>query len=353
MARFEFYSSPKKTIWRNQNSARICLPIAGVRSIFVVDLSFLAMIGILLNFVGCNGNNSNASIEFQKFVNTHQLLHSPPSHSFRMVDLDRSQPKKVHLYCGECDGFSGVFKVAVQIDRPNFDGGATSSDFRSLATELASLKEWENFDWINGRNAQYGFGVRPSVEGFTLNGIQESSKEVVTNSFLSCALVFAKCFIRDAEDKFEIVEFLPSQAQLFPNSVALRMVHRRENYSVTVFLDRDQGRCLGYEGFDANGKITSRTVHHYRIQGSDAIPLAQDCYRQDKQGQLELGRSTVFLDWKSSKGPSKKQCYVSYYGFPEPEFVRQSFWYWLAWGAGSFAIISLGFIVRQQIRKRR
>lgn len=319
---------------------------------FALNVPILVAFCILANFAGCGAPKSSESIAFRKFVGSHPMLHSPPSHSFRFISLNQAQPEKVSLCWGACDGFRGVIKVANGIGRQSFDGNPPPCDFRLVATELGKLIEWKEFDWINGRNEQYGFGVRPDNKGFTFNGVQQSTKKVVTPSSLPFALVGVKCFIKDVEDEFDITEFSPSESQIFPDSMALKLKHQTNNYSTTVYLNRDRGHCVGNEGFDTDGKMISRAINHYRTDDHGVVPLAQEVFFPDKSGELKHSRSTVFLVWELSDELSNEQCFVSYYGFPEPEFARIRSRTWLAWLAACFAIISIGFIVYRKVNQR-
>ena len=314
----------------------------------------LALVGIfvLANFPGCGKPKSSGSIAFQKFVNSHPLLHSPPSHRFRFIHRNQSQREKVSLIWGDCDGFYSVFKVKNGIELTNLSGGTSSNEFKLEEPDLSKLKDWKECDWINGRNEQYGFGVRPDDQGFAFNGVQASAKQVVTPSSLPFALVGVKCFIRDVESEFEIIDFLASETQFFPDSMALKLLHRAKNYSTTVFLNRNYGNCTGYESFDADGKMTGRTLNHYRMISGQPVPLAQEVFFTAENGAIELSRSTVFLEWELSDELSYEQCAVSHYGFPEPEFSKISNRHWMVWLVGSFAIISIGFIVFRKLKKR-
>ena len=97
---------------------------------------------------------------------------------------------------------------------------------------------------------------------------------------------------------------------------------------------------------------TSKSIHRYENRDSIWIPLAEEYYGRNQTEEVVLKRVDFFLDWVPDDALDEERCHLAYYGQPEPEFTRKTNRNWLAGLAGSFAIISIGFIVYRKVKQR-
>lgn len=308
---------------------------------------FLALFSVCL---GCDKRTGPVR-EFQQFVSSHPQLSAPTGHSFRLVLMQKSSPNVLTLIWGNVDHYNAVFKVARLDEQSETLNDSMPIDYAALSKKLSKLVGVEDCDWINGRNEQYGFGVRKEGEKFRFQGVQESKNEVVTKSALAYAHVYQKCMIKDLELHFRVVGFEEHHSDEFPNSVLVSLNHQTKGFNCEMYLDREQGRCLGLKNFE-DGKLFSKSIHRYENRDSLWIPLAEEYYGQDESGEVNLKRVEFFLNWIPDDTLDESRCKLAYYGLPEPEFSRIPNRNWMAWLAGSFAIFSIGFIIYRKVKQR-
>jgi hypothetical protein len=124
------------------------------------------------------------------------------------------------------------------------------------------------------------------------------------------------------------------------------------------YFDRDDGRCLGCEGFNSTGGIQSSYQLVYRTPSSEenSCSLARvDHWFPNTAGELVLGRRLHVVKSQPLLRENTNECYLSAFGFPEPNIdnANSRLFPGVAWTAVFFAggaILGL-FILPRIIRR--
>jgi hypothetical protein len=124
------------------------------------------------------------------------------------------------------------------------------------------------------------------------------------------------------------------------------------------YFDRDDGRCLGCEGFNSTGGIQSSYQLVYRMPSSEenSCSLSRvDHWFPNTAGELVLGRRLHVVKSQPLLRENTNECYLSAFGFPELNIdnANSSLFPGVAWTAVFFAggaILGL-FILPRIIRR--
>lgn len=288
--------------------------------------------------------------QFLKFVSSKPKLSSPPVHSFRVVMLNKSSPDVHFLSWGSVDEFNRSFKVALVKNQPNVFPAEGGVRYNDLSKKLEPLKDYQNYDWINGGNEVYGFGVKQDAnsDGFLLNGVEDMPKAVITSSCMPFASFFDRCYLVSLFDLYEIESFAKSVDESYPDAFALSMNSKKAAFSKVLYFDADDGYCLGEQVLEAS-VVTTKTIYRYEMSNEGKVFKAAEIYIGSKEKPVELERIHYFLDWKLGGSLDQDKCYVSYYGFPEPGFGKKPSTLW--WYVCVVAIV--GFLSLSIFLKRK
>lgn len=292
---------------------------------------------------------SDADAKFRRFVKSHEQLNNPPSHSFCLVEMQRSNPEFLELMSGQVDGYNAIFHVKLLKNQKDPIGNYDNVNYENAMEMLDPLKNLSDFDWTNGRNNRYAFGVRRESENeYTLLGTEQREDTIVTKSTLAYAMVYNQCMIRDIDRLFNVIGFENEvESDEFENCVAVTLKHKSEPVTQTLYLDHDQGRCIGYTG-SVDGKLTSKSFHRYIENEHGWTPYAEETYFLDVAGELRLSRICLFLQWGLSDELDVKKCRLSNYGFEEPEFAEDSSGGVLIWVLLAMALTIFGWLAWQK-----
>ncbi len=298
--------------------------------------------------VGCGRNEKGTpSLQFEKFVGSHQHLSHPPQYSFKSVYMQKPAPNNHTVTWGKIDGYFRFFNVTNLKNQPNIFPKSIRVDYETLAKSLESYVDVEKEDWIAVGNSTYGFSVRPNnaEKNHTLLGFHETPIEVVTPSSIPFASLYDNCFYKNIELFYTIEEVTQANSDIFPNSIAVKMKHKTKNYSKILYFDTEEGVSTGEQSIESSS-VSSQMIFRYDKTGERWRFLASEVYFPDSQGELELTRVHYFLEWKLDDSLDTKTCFLSHYGLPEPPSNSKPnrIWIYLSIGSGALLVV-IAFIV--------
>ncbi len=296
---------------------------------------YCVLIAAVCGFSSCS-KRTPAEIEFLRFIDQHVVLSNPASHEFRSILVQRPSPKFYSTCWGWVDGPYSCFRVDQGMhDSVLFEAGK-AANLSAFVDRLSGFRSHSEFDWINGKNRTYSFGVKPNESGYTLLGYQWADPDRMTStSTFPFALIYDHCLIRDAQQHYELVSFGESNHPEFPDCRLCELKSKNHDFLNSVFLHTLDGKCMGMIYRDARtGEVTGKHVFAYKEVQGQAVPLAEKVFFPNQEGDLVLTRLELFLDWKKHKAVRKDVCYLSHYGLPEPPVPQGSrarlAWFWVA-----------------------
>ncbi len=300
---------------------------------------------LLVFCVGCESEQRGApSQKFKTFLGKHAFFSNPPSHSFRAVYLQKHIPNSLTVTWGKVDGVYRSFKVALLKDQPDCFPKTNDVDYDALAEKFSPYKMLEEFDWINGGNASYGFGVKeePGGAGYLLNGAEKMPNAIVNDSCIPFSSIYDNCLMKDIEQHYAIEEVSSTNNKTYPNAVTVRTKHKTKSFTKIFYFDAKHGVCIGEQTMDPSStKIDSQMIYRYDKTDSEWRLRGTEAYFPDENDDLQLSRIDFFLEWKLDDSLDTKTCYLRHYDYPEPVFETKQNRLWLYLTIGSVALLAV------------